>query len=65
MAMACDGWNPGESDVEALTKVPVVGDLPLVGWLFRSKSVSRKKSEILIFLEAEVMPADPGALRGA
>lgn len=55
----------GESDVEALAKVPIAGDLPLVGWLFRSKSVSRKKSEILIFLEAEVMPADPHALRSA
>lgn len=53
----------GESDIEAVSKLPLLGDLPVVGYLFRSKSVSRKKSEILIFIEANVLSQDPTQAR--
>lgn len=53
----------GESDIEAVSKIPVIGDLPVVGYLFRSKSVSRKKTEILIFIEANVLSSDPSIAR--
>ncbi len=44
-------------DVERVSKVPVVGDLPLVGAAFRSKTTERVKTETLIFVEAEVLPS--------
>jgi Flp pilus assembly secretin CpaC len=49
----------GESDVETVSKIPLLGDLPAVGFLFRSKSVARNKSEIVIFIEANILSQDP------
>jgi pilus assembly protein CpaC len=46
---------------EALNKIPGLGDVPLLGKLFQSKSVSRKNSELMVLITPEVvrpMPAD-------
>ena len=53
----------GEREVEEITKTPVLGDLPLVGSLFRAKTADRVKTEILIFVEAEVLDSDPQIAR--
>ena len=53
----------GEREVESVAKVPFVGDLPLVGAAFRSKTTSREKTEVLIFIEAKVLDRDPGIAR--
>ena len=53
----------GERELDSLAKVPVLGDLPIVGSLFRSKSVSRVKTEVLIFIEAAVLNPDPAIAR--
>ena len=39
-----------ERETEVVSKVPGLGDLPLVGGLFRSKSVEREKVNLMIFL---------------
>lgn len=39
----------------AETKVPIIGDLPIVGSLFRSKKVTDEKSELLIFVTPRVL----------
>lgn len=49
----------GERDVKSTSKVPFLGDLPVVGAAFRSRGTSRQKTEIVIFLEAEILPSDP------
>lgn len=36
-------------------KVPLLGDIPLLGWLFRKKSVVRSRMELLIFVTPRVM----------
>ncbi len=38
-----------------LTKVPFFGDLPLVGWLFKTKNVQDNKTELLIFLTPRIV----------
>lgn len=50
----------GSTDTEIETKVPLLGDLPLIGALFRSKSQSSRKTNLLIFLTPHVIsdPAD-------
>lgn len=48
----------GERDVKSISKIPVLGDIPWIGAAFRSKNVNRQKTEIVIFLEAEVLPSD-------
>ncbi|MBI5201287.1 MAG: hypothetical protein HY925_06850, partial [Elusimicrobia bacterium] len=42
------------SNVEA--KVPLFGDIPLLGWLFRKKTTSRQRVELLIFVTPKLMP---------
>ena len=53
----------GERELNDAAKVPVLGELPLVGALFRSKAVTREKTEVLIFVEAEVLDSDPDVAR--
>jgi type IV pilus assembly protein PilQ len=43
------------SDATELSKVPFLGDLPVIGNLFRNKSRSKSKAELLIFVTPKVM----------
>ncbi len=61
---AAIGGLIGTKEVNDITKVPVLGDIPVVGFLFRSKSTNRQKTELLIFIEARVLDRHPGAARG-
>ena len=38
-----------------LSKVPFFGDIPLLGWLFRKKTVVNNKTELLIFLTPKIL----------
>ncbi|MBI5637256.1 MAG: type II secretion system secretin GspD [Nitrospinae bacterium] len=40
-------------DVE--NKVPLLGDIPLLGWLFKSKSKQRTKTNLMIFLTPHII----------
>jgi len=53
----------GEQDLKNVSKVPILGDIPAVGALFRSKTTSRQKTELLIFIEAQVLPPCPEEAR--
>ncbi|MGH8454878.1 MAG: type IV pilus secretin PilQ, partial [Nevskiales bacterium] len=44
-----------ESKSNTVTKVPVFGDLPLVGGLFRTKSKQDDKEELLIFVSPRIL----------
>jgi len=51
-----------ETASDNITKVPVLGDLPLVGNAFRRKTQDREKFETLIFVEARLVGiCDPAA----
>ena len=39
----------------ARSKIPILGDLPLIGWLFRKTGNSREKTELLVFITPHVM----------
>ena len=43
------------SSAEGETKVPLLGDIPLLGYLFRSTSKSETKSELLIFVTPKIL----------
>ncbi len=49
-------------ELDNTTKVPLLGDAPVVGSLFRSRSRTANKSELLIFLTPRVI-TDRGVLR--
>ena len=40
---------------DTLTQVPFFGDLPLLGWLFKSNQVRNNKTELLIFLTPKIL----------
>jgi len=37
------------------SKVPVLGDIPILGWLFKTKSVSYRKTNLLVFITPHVV----------
>ena len=43
------------------TKVPILGDIPILGIPFRSKKDSSTKTELLVILTPRVIPGAPGA----
>ena len=48
-----------EGDVETQHKIPVVGDLWLIGRLFQNREINRKRTEIIIALIPHVVPYRP------
>ncbi|MBW2606246.1 MAG: type II secretion system secretin GspD [Deltaproteobacteria bacterium] len=40
---------------ETETKVPLLGDIPLLGWLFKSKKTERQKTNLFVFLTPHVI----------
>lgn len=47
-----------ESETENINKVPILGNIPLLGRLFRNKSTSLMKSELVIFITPHVFYGD-------
>ncbi|MBQ3863502.1 MAG: hypothetical protein II790_05605, partial [Schwartzia sp.] len=45
----------GSEESKSLSKVPFLGDLPVLGAFFRSVRKSKSDSEIMIFLTAHVL----------
>lgn len=41
---------------ETESKVPILGDIPLVGWLFKNKQKSTIRSSLLILIAPEIIP---------
>ena len=45
----------GSEETKSMSKVPFLGDLPILGAFFRSVRTSQSESEIMIFLTAHVL----------
>lgn len=50
-----------ETVSDAEDKVPLLGDLPLVGWLFKHSIKRRNKTNLLVFLKPTIVRDDDGA----
>ena len=44
-----------ESESEVVSKVPLLGDIPLLGYLFRSTSVEHKKRNLIMLLRPTIV----------
>jgi len=44
-----------ERDEETITKIPLLGDLPLLGYLFKQTSVDKKRTNLLVFLTPHII----------
>jgi type IV pilus assembly protein PilQ len=43
---------------QTVTKIPFFGDIPLIGWLFRSTATREEKRELLIFVTPRIVRPD-------
>lgn len=44
-----------QTETNTVAKVPFFGDLPLLGWMFKSKQTLNNKTELLIFLTPRIL----------
>jgi len=48
---------------ESVDKIPLLGDLPLIGELFRTRSHTKSQSEVVVVLRAYPVFTDPAPAR--
>lgn len=44
-----------DQDQETINKIPFLGDIPLLGWLFKTKSTLRQKTNLMIVLTPRII----------
>ena len=44
-----------DKSTEQVTKVPILGDIPILGWLFRAKSTRSAKTNLLVFITPRII----------
>ncbi|WP_374079673.1 type II secretion system secretin GspD [Bdellovibrio bacteriovorus] len=44
-----------EQDIESVTKVPLLGDIPILGWLFKSRTIVKDKTNMVVFLTPKIV----------
>lgn len=50
-----------EEDIDLWEKVPLLGDLPILGELFKRKRTTRNGSEVMIFITPIILVDEPGS----
>ena len=53
----------GQDDTAGESKVPLLGDIPVLGWLFKEKKTSRNKTNMFIFITPRIIK-NPGDMTG-
>ena len=56
--MVISGLTQSQTSVSE-NKVPLLGDLPLIGTLFRSRNVTSNTSDLLVFITPKIIPDKP------
>jgi general secretion pathway protein D len=49
------GGLVGDSTTDTTYKVPLLGDIPILGWLFKTHSTARKKTNLYVFLTPHIV----------
>ena len=44
-----------QEETSSVAQVPLLGDIPVLGWLFKTKTVADSKTELLIFLTPRIL----------
>lgn len=44
-----------DKQTESVSKIPILGDIPLLGWLFKSKQSAYEKTNLLIFITPHIV----------
>jgi type IV pilus assembly protein PilQ len=51
-----------QENLEEINKVPLLGDIPYMGWLFKNRLLTTKKTELLVFITPKIV-SDRSAMR--
>jgi len=49
------GGLVNETEAKKTTKIPLLGDIPILGWLFRSKTKRMVKSNLMLFITPKIV----------
>ncbi|MFH1504206.1 MAG: type II and III secretion system protein [Candidatus Omnitrophota bacterium] len=49
-----------ETVITAVSKTPLLGDIPILGWFFKNSSSDKQKKEIVIFVTPHIIGGDEG-----
>ncbi len=49
-----------QDGTDGTTQIPLLGDIPILGWLFKTNSVTKNKKELLIFITPKIMKESLG-----
>ena len=49
------GGLMSDEDLQVVTKLPLLGDIPVLGYLFKNKKVQKGKSQIIFYVEPHVV----------
>ena len=52
-----------DEDTVQETKIPLLGDIPILGWLFKNKTIRKIKKNLVIFLTPEIIRNSAGHRR--
>ncbi|HDK82572.1 MAG TPA: hypothetical protein ENH31_08410, partial [Nitrospirae bacterium] len=44
-----------EIEENSVAKTPILGDIPIIGWLFKHKTITKKKTNLLIFITPHIV----------
>lgn len=44
-----------DQETESVRKIPLLGDIPVLGWLFKGRNISRRKVNLVVFLTPQVI----------
>ena len=44
-----------QENLEEINKVPLLGDIPYMGWLFKNRLLTTKKTELLVFITPKIV----------
>ena len=47
-----------------MRKVPLLGDMPLIGWLFKQRETSEDGSELVVFVTPSILRGADGNIPG-
>jgi len=49
------GGLVNDREAKQTTKIPLLGDIPILGWLFRSKTTRKVKSNLMLFITPKIV----------
>ena len=44
-----------ETNSKTNSKIPILGDIPIIGWLFKNSTTDRKKSNLIVFITPHII----------